>query len=154
DVVVAHGLWTYVVFGQGLPHVPPLVFFQHGPALRDVLHTLASHRAPAGVIANSPYTASTTAKVFPRVPVHVCRYPLDPSPPTRSREVVRAELSVRDEPVIVQTSRLEQWKGQRLLLEALTLVGKVPFRLWLAGGDARPAEAQFRRELEAFARSH
>src|SRR5262249_50648785 len=68
DVVVAHGLWTYVVFGQGLPPAPPLVYFQHGAATSDTLHRLARRRAPAAVIANSPYTASTTGKVFPGVP--------------------------------------------------------------------------------------
>jgi len=152
DVVVAHGLWTYVAFGQGLPPAPPLVFFQHGPAISDALHRLARRRPPAGVIANSSYTASTTGSVFPNVPVEVCRYPLDPAPPRRSRELVRAELSVGDDPVIVQTSRLEPWKGQRLLLEALARIGELPWRLWLAGGHARAAEAQFRGELEGFAR--
>jgi glycosyltransferase involved in cell wall biosynthesis len=154
DVVVAHGLWTYVVFGHGLPSAPPLVLYQHGAARSDALHRLASRKAPAGVIANSPYTASTTATVFPGVPVRVCRYPLDPSPPRRSRESVRLELSVREEPVIVQTSRLEPWKGQRLLLEALARIAELPWRLWLAGGHARNSEAQFRGELEAFAKSH
>jgi glycosyltransferase involved in cell wall biosynthesis len=154
DVVMAHGLWAYVVFGQGLPLAPPLVVFQHGAAIADALHRLASLRAPAGVIANSPYTASTTATVFPGVPVRVCRYPVVPSSPRRARDLVRAELTVREEPVIVQTSRLEPWKGQRLLLEALTRLPEIPWRLWLAGGHARPAEARFRDELEAFTRSH
>jgi len=154
DVVVAHGLWTYFVFGHGLPPTPPLLLFQHGAASKNALDRLARLRPPAGVIANSPYTASTTAIVFPAVPVRVCRYPLDPSPPRRSREITRAELSVREEPVIVQTSRLEPWKGQRLLLEALTHIGEQPWRLWLAGGHARAVEAKFRRELETFSRRH
>jgi len=151
DVVVAHGPWAYVVFGAGLPDSTQLVFYQHGAATRDLLHRLASTRAPSGVIANSPYTASTTSQVFPEARVEICRYPVFAPKVRRPPPDVRAALGAGEDPVILQTSRLEAWKGQALLLEALGSLTDQRWRLWLAGGSARPAERRYRRELETLA---
>ena len=153
DVILAHGPWTYVVFGEGISAPAPVVFFQHGAAEHDLLHKLAGRCPPALVIANSPYTASTTSKAFPSAKVRICRYPLDPPSPRRDRAAVRAELGTGDEPVVVQTSRLEPWKGQQLLIEALGRLRDIPWRLWLAGGQSRTAETSFRRKLEQLSSS-
>jgi glycosyltransferase involved in cell wall biosynthesis len=73
---------------------------------------------------------------------------------TISREDTRKRLGARPEDVVVvQTSRLEEWKGQSLLLRALLEMPDLPWHLWFAGADARPSEHRLRTSLEALARS-
>jgi glycosyltransferase involved in cell wall biosynthesis len=148
DVVVAHGPWTYVVFGQGLPAGEPLVFFQHGVARRDVLHLLAARRLPVGVIAASSQTAATTKAIFPFLEPRICPIPILPRAPIRPRPEVRSDLDAADEPIILTVARLEPGKGHSLLLHALgELVGR-PWKLWIVGGWSRRSEVELLRELE------
>jgi glycosyltransferase involved in cell wall biosynthesis len=65
------------------------------------------------------------------------------------RAEVRAELGAPPEAVvIVQTSRLEAWKGQAVLLAALALLPPASeWRCWIAGGARRPAEVRYLAEL-------
>jgi glycosyltransferase involved in cell wall biosynthesis len=52
--------------------------------------------------------------------------------------------------VIVQVSRMEAWKGQRVLLEALAQLRDVPqWECWQVGGAQRPAEARYLETLKA-----
>ena len=52
--------------------------------------------------------------------------------------------------VIIQVSRLETWKGQRVLLEALARLRDVPaWACWQVGGAQRPAEARYLESLQA-----
>jgi glycosyltransferase involved in cell wall biosynthesis len=51
--------------------------------------------------------------------------------------------------VILQTSRLERWKGHGLLLQALALLKEAGgWSCWIAGGAQRPAEETYLRELQ------
>jgi glycosyltransferase involved in cell wall biosynthesis len=153
DVVMAHGLWTYVVFGHGLPADQSLVLFQHGIAKRDAWHRFAALRRPAGVITASAQTASTTSALFPGTRVFTCPLPVLLRAPASSRQEVRKGLGAGSEPIILMVGRFEPGKGHRLLLEALSHLAERRWRLWIAGGSSRPSEIKFRLDLEAQARA-
>ncbi|HLL45478.1 MAG TPA: glycosyltransferase family 4 protein, partial [Longimicrobiaceae bacterium] len=54
----------------------------------------------------------------------------------------------REDVVIVQTSRMEPWKGHRLHLAALAGLRDLPgWTSWLVGGVQRKEEAAYQREL-------
>jgi glycosyltransferase involved in cell wall biosynthesis len=67
------------------------------------------------------------------------------------RSRLRAELGAGEgDVVIVQTSRMQGWKGQRLLLEALGRLRQLPgWRAWVAGGAQRPEEEAYLAGLRA-----
>ena len=66
---------------------------------------------------------------------------------------MRAELGAGErDAVIIQCCRMEEWKGHRLLLEALGRLKSLPgWMLWVAGGAQRPMEVRYLAELEALA---
>jgi glycosyltransferase involved in cell wall biosynthesis len=153
DLVLAHGPWAYFVFGHALTSPqPPLVFWQHGPASRDVFHWLAGWRRPAAVLANSAYTAQSAGAIFPEIHPRVLRLLVAEMKQTRPRESIREELGAEGQVVIVQTSRFEPWKGHQLLLDALLRLKALRWQLWLAGGQTRPSEKRLRTALETQAR--
>jgi glycosyltransferase involved in cell wall biosynthesis len=71
-----------------------------------------------------------------------------------SRKQLRASLDINDDTVvIVQTSRLEEWKGQSLHLEALGRLSDVPnWVAWLVGGPQRPKEEAYLKRLKESAK--
>lgn len=62
---------------------------------------------------------------------------------------MRRELETsEDATVIVQTSRLERWKGHAVLIEALGLLrDRSGWTVWLVGGAQRPHEHDYLAEL-------
>ncbi|MCG9891891.1 MAG: glycosyltransferase [Thermosynechococcaceae cyanobacterium MS004] len=69
---------------------------------------------------------------------------------TETRAQVRDELGTHpDSVVIIQSSRLERWKGHTLLLNALAQMTEVPnWICWIIGGDQRPEESLYLAELK------
>jgi glycosyltransferase involved in cell wall biosynthesis len=69
----------------------------------------------------------------------------------RERSALRAELGAGDgTTVIFLASRLEEWKGHRVLLEAADrLRGQAV--VWIAGSPQRPAEVEYLDELSRLA---
>ncbi len=69
------------------------------------------------------------------------------------RKEVRAAIGTSDEArVVLQASRLEWWKGQRLHLRALAELKEMPgWDCWLAGGSQRPDEVAYLGELKTLA---
>jgi glycosyltransferase involved in cell wall biosynthesis len=115
---------------------------------RHWLDRWAARTTPDMVIANSHYTAGPAAKLFAPSPVEVCYLPVAASP-SRLRRGDSARV------VILQASRLERWKGQAVLLEALAMLKGVPgWEAWIAGGAQKPGETEFENELKAFAHQH
>jgi glycosyltransferase involved in cell wall biosynthesis len=72
-----------------------------------------------------------------------------------NRPEVRAELqTTMDAVVIVQVSRMEAWKGQASLLEALgRLRERRDWTCWIAGGAQTAAEASYAASLKTLAAS-
>jgi glycosyltransferase involved in cell wall biosynthesis len=66
---------------------------------------------------------------------------------------VRRELETAPEAVvIVQVSRLEEWKGHRALLMGLGLLRDVPgWTCWIVGGVQRAREAPYLESLKNLA---
>jgi len=145
DVVVCHQAWPCAIFGPVVKAAGiPLVSWVHMAHSGDHwLDRLASRVEPDCYICNSRYTASTLPPTSARI--EVLYAPVEP-PAARPHQ--------RHEPiVIIQVSRLEPWKGQSVLIEALSRLRDVPaWECWMVGGAQRPAEAEYldalRREAE------
>jgi len=151
-----HSAWTQALFGPVVREAGvPLVFFQHDAlAGKHWLERWARVTPPDLVISNSHFSAATLENLYPRVPKKVRYLPVQASSAAAGpgeRERVRAELGTGEQNVvIVQACRMEEWKGHRLLLEALGRLKAVPgWVLWIAGGAQRPHEVRYLAELEA-----
>ncbi|MCP3144161.1 glycosyltransferase [Pyxidicoccus xibeiensis] len=154
--VICHAIWPQALFGPVVRAAGvPLVFYQHDALNgRHWLERWARVTQPDLVISNSRYSAGTLATVYPRAPWRLGYCPVtapvtDGAPARRAR--LREELGAGDgEVVIVQASRMQEWKGQRLLLEALARLRQVPgWRAWVAGGAQRPEEERYLDGLKA-----
>lgn len=156
DRVVVHGTWSRAVFGrvvrkQGIP----LVFFVHGPiSAASFIDRLAARVPVDAMIANSEYTLRVCEHFFAGVPRSVCRCPVEPISKARlnRNEKRRALGTPATRTVIIQVSRLERWKGHRLLIEALGgLDDATEWELWIVGGSHRPEEKEYLHELQSLA---
>lgn len=111
---------------------------------------------PAGTAASVTAARSVTRAAGARPAINraqVFYYPAEVRQPPRSvapREELRRALGVGlDTTVILQVSRLEPWKGHRILLEALgRLGGSRGWTCWIAGGAQRRPEARYLQELQ------
>ncbi|HEX2190672.1 MAG TPA: glycosyltransferase family 4 protein [Longimicrobiaceae bacterium] len=155
DVVVCHSPWAQALFGPPVRAASlPLVFQLHGHVTgRHWLERWARLTPPDLVISNSRFTAGTLGNLFPGVRQEIVRYPVAPTGggwPAGERAAVRGELATPEgDVVIVQTSRLEPWKGHRLHLQALAKLRDLPgWTSWMVGGVQRPEEAAYLEELE------
>lgn len=156
DRVVVHGSWSQFVFGSVVNrrHIP-LVLQVHGPLSETSLLDRWARRVPVDLIlTNSDHMLAGLASFYGDVPRFVYRYPVAAdSLGGRSRDAIRAELGTPPETVvIIQVSRLERWKGQQVLLEALARLSDVAnWECWIVGGPQRPEEELYLQELRAFA---
>jgi glycosyltransferase involved in cell wall biosynthesis len=156
--VICHGAWPLVAFGGAARAAGiPLVVWLHGPPDgRNWLDRVAALVPPDFVIANSAFTASHAARWLPRVSSTVIHCAVgDLGVPARARADVRRELDAPEHAIVLmQTCRMEAWKGQRTLLAALARLGESPeWRCWIVGGAQRDAEQEYVRELQALAQS-
>jgi glycosyltransferase involved in cell wall biosynthesis len=154
DAVVFHGCWQHALFAaaaraRGLPLVFCAHNFQSG---RDWLDRWARRTQPDLVISNSRATQASITNLFPNARNELCYYPV--RPPERldragAREKVRRDLGTpRDAVVVIQTCRLERWKGHGLLLRALAgLADEHGWVCWLVGGAQRAQERAYLAEL-------
>jgi glycosyltransferase involved in cell wall biosynthesis len=157
DVVIAHSNWPNAAIGPAVKRRGiPLAFWLHDPydPAYGVCRKSAKVR-PDVAVANSRFNGERSLpRQFPGVPwqVNISASP-PPSPGERgpARARVRRELGTPDDAVvIVQTSRLERWKGHEQHLAAAALLRDVPgWEVWFCGGTQRPAERAFLEELMA-----
>ncbi|HET6763464.1 MAG TPA: glycosyltransferase family 4 protein [Longimicrobiaceae bacterium] len=159
DVAVAHAPWTMAVFGRAVRRAGvPLAFYAHDAAgAGDRVETAARGERPDGVIANSAFTGATVDALYPGAAVHVVHPPVSAPPPVAAGERgrIRRELQTGgDDVVIVQVGRMEAWKGQVRLLQALATLADVPgWACWIVGGAQRPAEGEYALSLQSLAAS-
>jgi glycosyltransferase involved in cell wall biosynthesis len=159
DVVVCHMAWAQAIFGPVARAARiPLIFWAHDAIeTRHWLDRWAQLTPPDLAICNSHFTAATMLRLYPRVPTQVVYCPVTPpafSASVSDRAEVRRELNTAlDATVIVQVSRMEEWKGQRLHLETLGQLRDLPgWVCWIVGAAQRPQEARYERELHAVAK--
>lgn len=114
----------------------------YGPAVRHALE-----RSDA-VTAVSRFLEQETHRVLgPCCPIEVIHNFFSPRPIARPREIVRGELGVGDETLLVHLSNLRPVKRIDRLLESVALIRpRESFKLLiLAGGDFGPFEEQAQR---------
>jgi glycosyltransferase involved in cell wall biosynthesis len=105
-------------------------------------------------LCNSRFTERTLSAVYPSVSTEVIYYPVAPGTvEPGTREAVRRELETAPAAlVIVQVSRLEEWKGHRTLLKGLGLLRDVRgWTCWIVGGVQRAREAPYLKSLKTLA---
>src|SRR5262249_39516491 len=109
---------------------------------------------PDLTLAISDFTRSYAAALFPKTPCERGPTPVEYRPPAgkiEARDFIREELATPSaDVVIVQVSRLVEYKGQRLLLEALADLRDVPgWTGWFVGGPQTSAEHRYLAELKS-----
>jgi glycosyltransferase involved in cell wall biosynthesis len=156
DAVICHMSWTLSIFGPVVRRAKiPLVCWMHAPAWgNSLLDRRVRRLQPDLVIANSKFTAESLPKLFAHPPWHTVIHPAVSEPQVQitpaERAQLRADLQASpDDAVIIQVSRMEEWKGHMLHLDALALLGDVPnWKCWIVGGAQRPAETKYFQRLE------
>jgi glycosyltransferase involved in cell wall biosynthesis len=153
DAAVCHMLWPLAIFGPAVRRAGlPLVFWMHDAMQRfDWLQFWAGFASPDLVLCNSRFTAATRDHYFKKRPCLVVRYPIAsrPRPQAADRDALRVGFDTpHDAVVIVQASRMEAWKGHRVLLEGLAALKEIPrWVCWIAGGPQRSHEIAYERAL-------
>jgi glycosyltransferase involved in cell wall biosynthesis len=156
DRVICHSCWSNILFAPVVRRAGvPLVFSAHDTADgKHWLQRLARRYPPDLVLANSRFTEKTVPLLFPDVPSRVIQYPVVPPVTSNGRADVRLKVrqaleAPADAVVILQVSRMEAWKGHRLMLDALARLATEPgWVCWIAGGAQRPQEIAYMRELQ------
>lgn len=156
DVVVCHAAWSQTIFGTVARAARlPLVFWLHEVTEgKHWLERWARLTPPDLALCNSRYTANALPNMYPQTRGEVLYCPVAAPGAIHDshgeRAAVRAEFDTpRDVAVIIQTSRMEDWKGHALHLEALGLLRDVPgWFCWQVGGAQRPHEEQYFDELK------
>ncbi|HEY2407160.1 MAG TPA: glycosyltransferase family 4 protein [Polyangiaceae bacterium] len=153
DAVICHGIWTFAVFAGAVRRAggKPILYQHDIPNPKNGFYRWSSLRPPRICIANSAYTAKLVAAWLPNCQVQVV-YPLVELPQESSPDSVRelrGEFGAGEgQVVILQGSRLDHWKGHRILLGALAnLKHRADWRCWIAGSPQRSEEEQYRAEL-------
>jgi glycosyltransferase involved in cell wall biosynthesis len=159
DVVIVHSTWPHVIFAASVRKSGlPLVYWLHDTFTgRSLVERLSTRTKPDFVIANSRYNGQASlAKQFPGVPWEA-NPSASPAPRLPDKAAARARIrletnTANDATVILQSSRLERWKGHTQLLSAAAqLRDRVGWEIWFCGGVQRPHEQAFQEELKALA---
>jgi glycosyltransferase involved in cell wall biosynthesis len=159
DVVICHQPWTCVLFASVVRSagLPVVIWVHMASDGRHWLDRFCHFTRPDLALCNSQFTARCTSSWLPQTTVQYEYCPV--SRPTASidaagRETIRRSLQTpADDVVIVQVSRLEAFKGQRVLLRALSeLQGLQRWTCWIVGGAQRTEDLDYLRDLQALAR--
>jgi glycosyltransferase involved in cell wall biosynthesis len=116
----------------------------------DWLERLAWRRTPALTLFNSGYSRDNSQEIrYGDAEVVVPCTTLGAVPPATARAAVRAEMATPPDAVVfVHVGRLEPWKGQRVLLDAVAMLRRdKPWACWIAGSATDPAQRMFEAEL-------
>lgn len=155
DWVMTHASWPHGLFGSVPRHEGiPVAFFLH-----DVVkgnhwtEKLAATCPPDLLLSNSHFTAEAR-HIFIRQPAKVIYHPIKCARMVKSRNEVRQDLSTPEDAIVItQVSRMEHWKGHRLLIRALEQLNHLPgWMCWIAGGVQRESEEKYWLELHQLVR--
>lgn len=155
EVVICHMAWAYSIFAPTVRSCGrSLVFWLHmATDGRHWLERWAQMTRPDLVIAPSRFVADTSVSMFPSANASVVNYAVAPSNDSLrgERSTVRNEFGTpHDAIVTVQACRLEEWKGQRIHLQALAHLRDVRgWNCWIVGGPQRPHEIRLLDSLKS-----
>ncbi len=159
DVVVCHQPWACVLFASVIRSAGyPVVLWVHMASTgTHWLERLCRASRPDVAICNSRFTADCASTWLTQTSIEYAYCPVSTNqsaPSADARQFMRHSLQTpNDDVVVVQVSRLESFKGHRLLLEALaTLRPLQRWTCWIVGGAQRAADLDYLRNLQAFAR--
>jgi glycosyltransferase involved in cell wall biosynthesis len=155
DWAIGHAAWPYAMFAKTVRRAGlPLAFWAHDAA-RGTHWTerWARRTRPDLAISNSNYTGATLGQLWPNVPATTIYCPVEDRSEQMEadhRRAVREELDTPAEAVVIlQASRMEEWKGHHTLLSALALLwNNLNWHCWFAGGPQRPHEEEYFRMLK------
>jgi glycosyltransferase involved in cell wall biosynthesis len=151
DAVICHAPWSCVLAGPVARRTgrPVLMWAHDAPQPEAWPERKIARVPPDRFICNSRHTAAAVARWLPGIPSDVVHPPVPAAlaAPPGERRSLRVELGADEgTTVILLASRLEAWKGHRVLLQAADrLRGDVA--VWIAGGPQRPAEVEYFDEL-------
>jgi len=153
DAAMVHSAWGHALFGRTVVDAGlPLIRWIHAPGPGPSWLEHWSRRVrPDLLLCNSQYTRSAVHLPWPDVAVDVHYPPARPSAAdTTARAEMRRALETSPETrVIAMASRLEGWKGHRLLIDALARLAATEWAAWIVGGAQHPSEASYFEELKA-----
>lgn len=156
DIVMCHMAWPMAMFGSTVRRSGlPLAFWAHDAANGSHwLERWAGRVSPDIIIGNSQFTRGTMPLLFPNAPTKIVFYPVQPTQPAdpkSCRKEIRGALGADENTVaIIQVSRMEDWKGHHLHLDALAKIKDNPrWVCWMVGGAQRPVEQNYMREIQA-----
>ncbi|MEI6236434.1 MAG: glycosyltransferase family 4 protein [Planctomycetota bacterium] len=159
DAVIFHGTWSYGLLAGSIKNIGvKIVLWFHAACSESNREDRRALKVePDAIIANSRYTAESLPRFFPNVHtsiVHCVVSPPDIGDPKIVRAEIRAELKTADDAVVIlQVSRIEEWKGHRVLIDALSqLSGQAKWVCWIVGGPQRPKEDVLFDELKSKAK--
>lgn len=159
DLVICHMPWSLALFGNTVTRARQrLGFWAHGLHTgRNWLERLALHTRPDVAIANSRFTESGMANLFPLTPRAVIYPPvaLDAAQSLdQHRSAMRDQLDIEDDTVVViQVGRMEACKGHLLHLQALAqMKSTTKWICWMVGGAQTPIEEEYFQSLQRAAR--
>jgi glycosyltransferase involved in cell wall biosynthesis len=158
DLAITHSAWGQFAFGTPVQRAGIAnAFWLHTRAEKtSTLDRLAQLRFPDAVISVSRWVDRSAQSLFPGTPNFTVYSPLaidcgafEKANPAATRET----LGVRnDQIVILQASRMEAWKGHRVLLNALkSMSDDERWVCWIAGGAERPEEEDYFADLRRLA---
>lgn len=160
DVIIINSAWGQALFGPIIKAESLLlVYWFHEPMRgKHWLERWARLTKPDLTLCNSKFTASTIHNMYPAVDMELLYNPVPPFKQPLSlseRSAVRAELNTPDNAtVILQASRMEEWKGHLVHLKALSLLRDIPnWVCWQVGGAQRPHERKYLEKLKRVASS-
>jgi glycosyltransferase involved in cell wall biosynthesis len=156
DAVVCHMPWALLIFGRTVRRAGvPLIFWMHGLATgKSIVERGVRRLRPDLAIVNSQFTAQTLPKLFATPPRHVIIHPpasLHENEMTAEERIaLRHQLGASDsDTVIIQVSRMDEFKGHHLHLQALALLPRdLAWRCWMVGGAQRPVEQHYLAKLK------
>jgi glycosyltransferase involved in cell wall biosynthesis len=155
DAAVCHMAWAHAIFGPVVKASGvPLVVWQHlASDGRHWLERWSRMTRPDLTICNSKFTEARLPDSLRAAPSTVIYCPV--APPRAygetERMAARAEFKTpRDAVVIILASRMQDWKGHTLLLEAAReLRGLDDWFIWIVGGPQREFEVRYLDKLRA-----
>ena len=155
DVAICHHVMAQAVFGPVVrASMLPLAFWAHSTLHgRHWTERVAELTSPDLVIYSSRFTSEAVPRIYQSVPTEVI-YPFLATPNiVDTRAQVRSEFGTSDgTTIVIQASRLQEWKGHRVLLEALARIDRnLDWKCWIVGGPQRRGEAGYLGRLNELA---